>query len=534
MTVQSYTIGSLTSTKNNELLDEFHIKRGTQIPNKPSITNSITAPINLPYTFNSSSYTTPSSETYNSTQFQISSAPDFSILERDIFRNKDNFYGPLGGQTDESENIGLGIDIFNLIIGTNQLNNGIHYIRVRHRDESLNWSEWSDIVQFEIQGSINGEPSISIDKPFYNTNENITVNYVNGPGNPKDWIGIYKKGQTPGDIASTTWSYVNGTSGTLTFSVAESGEYYASFFENDGYTELVSERIEFWVGDIPVLSPDKVTYSEGEDVIISYASAPNNAQDWIGVYKMGITPGSGTYSAWEYTSSNNGSMTFSNLPKGYYFATYHLKNDYNEIGERIFFQIGTEITNIATNKNTYLLGESITVSFTDGPGKEKDWLGIYEAGQVPGTDQLYTYKYFGGVSNGTSTIDGTDGASGQPNQIPAQSGDYFIVMFTDDSYNEVSNRVFFDVIDGTLGKDQFMNTTKSINLYPSPVRDYSIIESKHPIEKIELFNITGQKIYEFGSIQKNKFRLEKERLISGTYFLKIHADKVYTMRIIIE
>ena len=144
MKVQSYSIGSLTTTKNNVMLDEFHMKRDQAVPNKPSITNTISTNLTLPYTFNSSAYSTTSGEDYNSTQFQISANASFSVLERDVFRNRDNYYGKLDGKKDETKNIGEGAGIFNLTIGTNQLNNGTHYIRVSHRDKSLNWSAWSE------------------------------------------------------------------------------------------------------------------------------------------------------------------------------------------------------------------------------------------------------------------------------------------------------------------------------------------------------------------------------------------------------
>ncbi|MFD0964731.1 fibronectin type III domain-containing protein [Pseudofulvibacter geojedonensis] len=533
MKVESYTIGSLTTTKNNTLLDSFHIKRGIAVPNKPSITNNITNAISLPYTFNSSAYNTSTGEAYNSTQFQISAASDFSVLERDTFRNHENFYGPLNGQTDETIDIGLGAGIFNLDIGTNQLNNGTHYIRVRHRDKALNWSEWSDTLQFEITGSVDGQPAISLDKPYYNTNETITVSYANGPGNAKDWIGIYQKGQTPGSTAATAWSYVNGnTSGTVNFSITTSGEYFVSFFENDGYTQLTNP-IHFWVGNIPTLSSNKTEYAEGEDVLLSYATAPNNSQDWIGIYKVGTAPATGTYTSWQYVNNANGTQTYSNLPKGYYYATYHLKNGYSEIGERIYFQVGTQITTITTNKTEYELNENITVSFTDGPGKEKDWLGIYKNGENPGTDQLFTYKYFGGLANGVTTIDDSAGTSGQPNQVPDTTGDYFIVMFTDDSYNEVSNRVYFSVVNNVLNSENF-TSKNNVSLYPNPIQEYAYVDTQHPISKLEIYDLSGKKVYEVKHIGASKVKIEKQFLPAGKYLLKVYSDKIYNLNIIIK
>jgi hypothetical protein len=90
---------------------------------------------------------------------------------------------------------------------------------------------------------------------FYTTGQAITIKFKNGPGNPKDWIGIYQEGIQPGSTTPLTyWYYVDGTklaltgkaSGSVTFSqgIAIPGKYRAFMFENDGYRPLISEIIE--------------------------------------------------------------------------------------------------------------------------------------------------------------------------------------------------------------------------------------------------------------------------------------------------
>jgi endonuclease/exonuclease/phosphatase family metal-dependent hydrolase len=91
--------------------------------------------------------------------------------------------------------------------------------------------------------------SVSPQKASYEVGEDIVVDFSGGPGNAKDWIGIYTKGETPdGDPASLEWLYTNGTqssggsltSGSVTFSnsgLAE-GTYSVWFLENDGYNVI--------------------------------------------------------------------------------------------------------------------------------------------------------------------------------------------------------------------------------------------------------------------------------------------------------
>ena len=85
----------------------------------------------------------------------------------------------------------------------------------------------------------------------YLAGQPISVTFTNGPGNAKDWVGIYKEGQTPGGPSSTLWAYVDGTQsgnaaktdGVLSFptGLTEPGLYVAHFLVNDTYDILASE-----------------------------------------------------------------------------------------------------------------------------------------------------------------------------------------------------------------------------------------------------------------------------------------------------
>ena len=93
--------------------------------------------------------------------------------------------------------------------------------------------------------------SLESSKDFYlndgDVKESITISFSEGPGNKKDWIGVYQIGQVPGDVGSTIWSYVDGTKsgdtgksdGVIVFEEGlEVGSYKAYFLEDDGYNIL--------------------------------------------------------------------------------------------------------------------------------------------------------------------------------------------------------------------------------------------------------------------------------------------------------
>src|SRR5205823_13629466 len=69
----------------------------------------------------------------------------------------------------------------------------------------------------------------------------LTVTIANGPGNAKDWVGLYTT--TAADTSMIDWKYLNGqrlapasgvTSATVTFSAPANGQYNVRFFPNDG------------------------------------------------------------------------------------------------------------------------------------------------------------------------------------------------------------------------------------------------------------------------------------------------------------
>lgn len=530
MDIESYSIGSIFKWKNNQLMDTFHRYKNKQKPNKPSITNTFTAPVQLPLTLNGSVFATNEPELLNTTQFVVSKFADFNTIEKESYRDFENLFGKYGTQKDSTVNINLGVDINKMELLANSLDNGVHYAKLRHRDRNLEWSDWSDVVTFEVINSNVGTTAISLNNTnnIYAINESISVNYVNAPTTSNTWIGIYKDGQTPGINTSTLWSYTNGTSsGTKNFSsgLTQPGRYFAALFINNGYTE-VATRVYFYVGPVPVLSTDTTEYALGQNVLVSYTNGPNIANDWIGIYKMGINAGDAPSTSWQYVTTVSGTKTFSNLPKGYYYAQYYIQNSHNAIGNKVFFKVGDLVTELWINKPIYELGEQITASWTDGPGIVKDWLGIYNENDNPNSDPLISYQYFNGVAQGSAQITNAN--------MPTTTGNYFIVMFTNDSYNEVSNRVNFQII-SPLDSEEF-KIDNGIKVYPNPSNNdkQTFIQCDYPIDEIELFDMEGKLLYATKNVNNNKYSLITQDLPKGMYIIKIHSRKLFTAKLIVE
>lgn len=528
--VEAYSIGSVYNWKNNQLMDEFHHYKGVAAPEQPEIVNDFTGnDVELPLEIESSEYTTTSEELLNSTQFMIGKNEDFTIVEKDVYRDFEDLYGPVGTQVDTSANINLNVDITKLTLAESEIPNGQYFVKVRHRDQNLGWSEWSETKSFNIINSTFANTQIQLDTIAYQPSTPITVSYSDTPGNATDWIALYKEDQEPGSGSpSQLWAYTEGqVSGTMIFDgLTDYGMYYATLLENDSYTEIV-DRQPFYVGPFVEVTTDQEVYDSGSDVIVNVENGPNLTNDWIGIYKVGQVPGNINSTQWDYITTASGEFTFEGLADGYYYVQYFLQDGYQSIGEKVFFQVGSQITQLAINKTVYNLNENIIATWTDAPGIIKDWLGIYHGGDDPNVDELVSYTYFDGQPEGSKIISGE--------ALPTEVGEYFIVVFTNDSYNEVSNRVTFEVEDESAHVENWDNE-QPLMVYPNPAKagEKTYITCKYPIDQIDVFDMTGNLFYTSKNIQDYNFSLINQSLPTGTYILKIHSNKIYNVKVIIN
>jgi hypothetical protein len=94
-------------------------------------------------------------------------------------------------------------------------------------------------------------PSLTLRQGDFGSHEVIEVAFKNGPGNPTDWIGIYRS-ESPIDEHNhhDNWLYVNGektpTEGIREGEIAiahnlQAGDYKVAFLANNGYQLLATE-----------------------------------------------------------------------------------------------------------------------------------------------------------------------------------------------------------------------------------------------------------------------------------------------------
>lgn len=533
--VDAYSIGSANGPKNNFLIDQFHRYKNKAIPSKPSFTNAFGDSLQLPYTITGSAFSSPANELLNSTEFQIASSKTFTAPEKDIYRDYEDLFG-YAVMADSSKDQNLGLTITNLDLAKWSIPNGKYYVRVRYRDRNLEWSPWSAIDSFKVVKSVSGPTTLVTDKKSYELTDSVKASYSNGPGEAKDWIGLFSTGTEPAAGVAVDSIHATGNNGFVSFkNIKTTGQYYVAYFTNGTYTEL-APRVPIFVGSIPVVTTNKSNYIVGDTVSVNYTHIPDLAYDWIGVYKVGSTLNGIAPNNWKYINSLSGApLKVANLEKGYYFASYFLQDTYQEAGERTYFTIDEKttdtITNLVLDKAIYKLGESIQATWIDAPGLAKDELIIYTAGSTPGTSTPISSQYTNAVASGTLVLSG--------NVVPKSPGEYFISMYTNDVFKEISNRVSFKVIDtiitSTIKQAADMNTIK---LYPNPVAKNGIamLESTEVINKVELMDMVGRVLYAEDQINSKTYAVTHLNVPTGIYYARVYqrSDKIKIVKIVIE
>lgn len=152
----------------------------------------------------------------------------------------------------------------------------------------LSWLSVSAIAQ---------EPAIVPGRATYLPNEPILVQFFDGPGNLKDWIGLYKENAAAGNFLF--WQYLDGsqtgkaplTDGSTTFlkGLAEPGTYDIRLFENDAYGLLATATIT--VENSPRLFVAQSLVAPGQPISINVTNAPGNPKDWVGLFAAGAANG---------------------------------------------------------------------------------------------------------------------------------------------------------------------------------------------------------------------------------------------------
>ena len=117
------------------------------------------------------------------------------------------------------------------------------------------------------------------------------------------------------------------------------------------------------------------------------------------------------------------------------------------------------------------------------------------------------------------------------------------INYTLDSINDIGKWIVFEVTpiasegDSAVGQPVQVYTTgpigavgiqefarNQIRLYPNPAEYYVVCEGEHPIDRVEIYSISGQLVYQSAPLHTRRSQIDISSLRSGMYLLKAFSQ----------
>lgn len=161
----------------------------------------------------------------------------------------------------------------------------------------------------EITGAI---PAKIETLAFAIQDSNFTFKYSGGTGSPTDWVGLYKKGDTPGVQNSLVYEYIPAKEGEITFKKTglKAGNYTAFLLCCDGYDVLSKVDFTIFENLKPSLAPvgDLIA---GKPLKFKFTGGTGSLLDWVGFYPKDTIPDGTPPSVYYlYVNGVNGELEF--------------------------------------------------------------------------------------------------------------------------------------------------------------------------------------------------------------------------------
>lgn len=365
----------------------------------------------------------------------------------------------------------------------------------------------------------------------------ININYNDPAYAAGDWIGIYVDGM-PAQGQSVTWSGIVSKSGSITFpAVLTGGYYYAALFNKDNVVYASSV-----VFNIPVettgsyVKASASIYPEGNTILVNYKDVNYSNKDWIGIYKKDQIPGGPEALLWNYAANDSSTIEFSSLPVGEYIVYILCCDGYDVKAKYDFKVVGINTASLVLPAMSFQVGDALEFiyndpNFTNGGGT--DWIGIYNQGDIPSDVRSIVWDYLKDSNNSmTFSVPYPNGTlpEADPSK-PLGPGEYYAGLFCCDGYGLYAS-VSFTVKEIGTGVKHDLKSESSLSIFPNPTSGLVNIKIAvgDKMQKIMVYSITGQIIYEEipeGTVNQKVLDL---KLMKGIYFLTVSTPKYKTSK----
>jgi subtilisin family serine protease len=292
------------------------------------------------------------------------------------------------------------------------------------------------------------QPTVTVSSSSVAAREPVTVTVIDGPGNSFDWLALASVGDP--DTSYLEWTYISPGATTFIWTVsmpATPGDYEFRLFENNGSTRLATSptvTVEPEPSEPPpdppppaVLDVSTTAVNGGDAVTVTLSDGPGNNNDWLAL--AGVGDPDTTYLQWIYVSPGattaTWTVTMPATPGDYEFRLFE-NNGYTRLATSPTVTVGSappepppdpppppalDVSTTAVNG-----GDAVTVTLSDGPGNNNDWLALAGVGG-PDTTYLQWIYVSAGATTATWTV-----------TMPATPGDYEFRLFENNGYTRLA------------------------------------------------------------------------------------------------
>jgi len=288
--------------------------------------------------------------------------------------------------------------------------------------------------------------TVTTSKAVYATNEQVHVHFANMTAQNQDWIAIYPEGSSNDWDNVIGWKWTDDKAeGDLVFGNGNNlplGKYEVrAFYNNSFHTEATTKfEVKNAVAEAKVTT-DKAVYTANEQVHVHFANMTAQNQDWIGIYPEGSSNDWGNVVDWSWTNdTQNGNLTFNNLPTGKYEARAFYNNSFHtEATTQFEIKNAAAAATVTTDKDVYTTDEQIHVHFANMTAQNDDWIGIYPEGTNNDWGNVVAWRWTNDTTNGDLNF----------NALP--EGSYEVRAFYNNSFHTEATKKF--KVEGDAGPD---------------------------------------------------------------------------------
>ena len=259
---------------------------------------------------------------------------------------------------------------------------------------------------------------------------------------PKTWIGLYKKGTSNEWANVLAWGWVKNAQTRISkISHFAEGDYEARLFFNNSYTTEIS--LDFHVGKNPgnqearLVNTSASVYEKTFQLPIKKTKYVE-LNDWVGVFKKGLSHTQENLLAWSYVKKNDRYIQMSSIHEkglslGIYDLVYFTANSYQEDGPTAELTVEASICH-GKFRDSYHGKSVLTIRNYNLFKQSNDWVAIFKNNENPTRENILYWAY---VKDGETIDEKKNHITVYFPSLENHDLDYSfkIVLFEKDTYN---------------------------------------------------------------------------------------------------